>query len=377
MDPSTTDRRDPEGASRTGFAAGESAARDVELRLRDTLPEDVGAQYWFRTANDEGALACSGLATHEPKTLVDPRTTFHCFSTTKPITALGVLQLVAEGAVDLDAPLTSYLAELPYQNGATVRQVLSHQAGLPAPMPLSWVHRDEDHATFDDDAFLARVLLEHPHCTKPGRKVRYSNIGFLLLGHLIEAVRGRAYKDAVRAHILDVVAGEQEPGAYLGFDIPESGHASGYTRRWGGMGMLVTLLPDSEHLQVREGAYIGYRPFHLNGAAYGGLIGNALGWAPLLRAIARRDPRLLRASGYDAFFAPQSLASGRPTGHALSWFTGRIGRHDYLCHAGGGPGYGAEIRIYPDLGAASALLTNTTIVNDARHLDQLDRAWLP
>src|SRR4051812_26693073 len=97
-------------------------------------------------------------------------------------------------------------------------------------------------------------------------------------------------------------------------------------------------------------------------ATYGGLKGNVLGWAPLLSAIARRDPRLLPPEGYESFFAPQSLASGRPTGHALSWFVGTQGRHPYLCHAGGGPGYGSEIRIYPSLRAASALLTNTTIV---------------
>ena len=75
-------------------------------------------------------------------------------------------------------------------------------------------------------------------------------------------------------------------------------------------------------------------------------------------------------------FAPQALTSGRPTGHALSWFTGRRAGHEYLCHAGGGPGYGAEIRVYPALGAASALLTNTTMISDARLLDRLDAQWL-
>jgi hypothetical protein len=38
---------------------------------------------------------------------------------------------------------------------------------------------------------------------------------------------------------------------------------------------------------------------------------------------------------------------------------------------------GSEIRVYPGLGAASVLLTNTTIINDTRRLDVLDRGWLP
>ena len=50
-------------------------------------------------------LLMPALLVHRaPPTSVMPRTTFHCFSTTKPVTALAVLQLVAEGLVELDAP---------------------------------------------------------------------------------------------------------------------------------------------------------------------------------------------------------------------------------------------------------------------------------
>jgi len=136
-------------------------------------------------------------------------------------------------------------------------------------------------------------------------------------------------------------------------------------------------LPDTSRLRVPEGRWVRYRPFHLDGAAYGGLKGNQAGWMPLLAAIASRDPRLLPAPLYETFFAPQPLAGGGPSGHALSWFTARLGAHHPLCHAGGGPGYGAEIRIYPALGATSVLLTNTTMVSDQRLLDRLDTHWLP
>jgi len=345
--------------------------------MDDRFTHQEGVQYWRRTATGETSIACTGLADRTPPTSVTPRTTFHCFSTTKPVTALAVLQLVAEGHVELDAPLTTYLPDIPYRNGATLRQVLSHQAGLPNPMPLSWVHTDDEHPRFEAAAFLDRVLRTHRTCAAPGRRVRYSNVGFLLLGRLIEVVAKCRYTEFVRGRILDVVrCTDPDTGAHLGFDIPRSGHATGYTRRWSREGLLISLLPDRAHLRSREGAWMRYRPFHLNGAAYGGLKGNALGWAPLLTGLATRDGRLLPSEAYDTFFAPQALGSGAPTGHALSWFVGRHAGHEYLCHAGGGPGYGAEIRIYPALGAASALLTNTTIIRDARLLDRLDARWL-
>lgn len=336
-----------------------------------------GAQYWHRTGAGDASVICTGLAHRKPPTTVTPRTTFHCFSTTKPVTALAVLQLVAEGGIELDVPLTTYLPDIPYRNGATVRQVLSHQAGLPNPLPLSWVHADDD-SGFDESAFRDRVLRRHRQCTGPGQRTRYSNIGFLLLGRLIEVVAGCPYATFVRERILDTVrCNESGTGAYLGFDIPRDGHATGYTRRCSSLGLFISLLPDPARLRSSEGAWIRYRPFHLNGAAYGGLKGNVLGWAPLLTALATRDRLLLPSSLYDVFFARQTLTSGAPSGHALSWFTGSHAGHEYLCHAGGGPGYGAEIRIYPALRAASALLTNTTIVTDTRLLDRLDERFLP
>jgi CubicO group peptidase (beta-lactamase class C family) len=355
-----------------------SSGAGVERALTSLFPRQEGTQYWFRSATGEAQQFCAGLATRVPPEPVTPRTTFHCFSTTKPVTALAVLQLVMEGRVLLDAPLITYLPELPYHNGATVRQVLSHQAGFPNPLPLSWVHADGDHPNFDASRFLECVLREHPTCGPAGRRARYSNIGFLLLGRLIEAIEKRAYTDVVRDRILGIVGsteGSTEP--YLGFDIPAGRHAAGYTRRWSGLGLFIALLPDATRLRSNEGAWIRYRPFHLNGASYGGLKGNVDGWAPLLVALATRDPRLLSPKGYDAFFAPQALLSGRATGHALAWFTGRHAGHDYVCHAGGGPGYGAEIRLYPSLAAASVLLTNTTIIRDARLLNRLDATWLP
>lgn len=337
-----------------------------------------GTQYWYRTGNGETAVVCSGLAHRHPQAAVTPRTTFHCFSTTKPVTALAVLQLAAAGRIELDEPLTTYLPDIPYRNGATVRQVLSHQGGLPNPLPLSWVHADDDHTSFDATAFRERVLRRYRTCGPAGRRVRYSNIGFLLLGRLVEVVSGCAYHELVRERILEVVGcNDAHSGAYLDFEIPNVGHATGYTRRWSRLGLLVSLLPDRAGLRANEDGWIRYRPFHLDGASYGGLKGNVLGWAALLTALTTRDPRLLSVEDYDLFFAPQTLASGEPTGHALSWVTGRCRDHAYLCHAGGGPGYGAEVRLYPALAAASAFLTNTTIVDDARLLDRLDEKWLP
>jgi CubicO group peptidase (beta-lactamase class C family) len=222
--------------------------------------------------------------------------------------------------------------------------------------------------------------------------VRYSNVGFLLLGQVVAAVSGRPLPDYVRAHILapalarapdlPPLGADDAPDPWadpvLGFSHPPAEVATGYTRRLSWAGLVVSALPDPQRLRVLEGGWVRYQPFHLNGAAYGGLIGNGAGWLRLLWALAQRQEALLSAEAYAAFFTPQPLsASGRSSGHALAWFVGYLGRHAYACHAGGGPGYYAEVRIYPGLGAASVLLTNSTGLRDRRRLDQLDAHWLP
>jgi CubicO group peptidase (beta-lactamase class C family) len=340
-----------------------------------------GAQWSWRDGDGTGGERVGGVVDRRTGALVTPSTTFHGFSTTKPITALAVLQLAAQGRIDLEAPLRDALPELPYANGATIAEVLTHQAGLPNPIPVAWAHRAEDHAAFDEDKFIADVLASHPRAGPAGVRVSYSNVGYLLLGRLIARVRGVPYATAIREHVLQVVlashaCGSSEDKPYLDFDLPAVGHAVAYTALISAFGWWVPLLPDPQRLRTREGLYIRYAPFHLHGAAYGGIKGNAAGFMAWLTAAARRDERLLPRAWWERMFAPTRLRDGRPTGLALGWFTGRLGDDRWVHHPGGGPGYYAETRIYPDREAASVLLTSTTAAVDRRLLDRLDSTWL-
>ena len=68
--------------------------------MDDRFTRQEGIQYWRCLPTGETSIVCAGLAQRVPETRVTSRTTFHCFSTTKPVTALAVLQLVAQGNVE-------------------------------------------------------------------------------------------------------------------------------------------------------------------------------------------------------------------------------------------------------------------------------------
>ena len=157
-------------------------------------------------ANPDGtlhavAVGSADLATSRRVTLEDQ---YPWFSMTKIATATATMRLHADGALDLDLPIGTYLAG--YQvserfGHPTTRQLLSHTAGLRNPMPLRWV-RPEDEPP--DLAQQSRVLAKHGKPKRAvGSRASYSNIGFLLVGEVIEAVTGLRVEDYVKAAVLD------------------------------------------------------------------------------------------------------------------------------------------------------------------------------
>ena len=110
---------------------------------------------------------------------------------------------------------------------------------------------------------------------------------------------------------------------------------------------------------------IAFKNFYINGKAYGGFIGNARGLASYLQSY-------LSYKIFSNHQTQQLMFSEQKGGMSFGWFTGRLNTHEYVCHAGGGGGYYCEIRIYPLLKMASALLRNRSSFSDQRLLDKID-----
>jgi serine-type D-Ala-D-Ala carboxypeptidase len=147
------------------------------------------------------------------------RTVWDLASLTKVIgTTSAVLQLVGSGRVELDAPAVRYLPEWTVAGAAqvTVRHLLSHNAGLPAWRAL---YKEADGA---DEAM--RLILATPLDTLPGVRFVYSDLGFILLGRIVERVSGESLSAYGPAHIFGP-AGMREtrylpPSAWRGRTAP-------------------------------------------------------------------------------------------------------------------------------------------------------------
>lgn len=134
------------------------------------------------------------------KNTVDTR--FHFGSMGKMFTAVAVLQLVADGKIALDDPVSKFLPDYPNKGVAavTIYQLLTHTGGTGDVFgPEFDANRSRLETLADYVALYGHRDLVFP----PGTKWDYSNYGFILLGRIIEVASGETYYEYVRQHIFE------------------------------------------------------------------------------------------------------------------------------------------------------------------------------
>lgn len=330
-----------------------------------TVAKSPGAQYML--VNKEYALERmnAGYADLVAQRPVVDATTFNAYSITKTFTAAAILQLAEQGKLQLDEEANVLLPGFTFSGKFSIRQLLSHQAGIANPLPIRWIHLAND-AEFVEKDFTRELISQHLKLRfAPGSKMSYSNIGYLLLGCILEKVAGVDYKTFVRENILKPSA----RNGYMDFPLLPAVHATGYHPKLSFSNLLLTfLLNRKKFMRAVNNHWSAFNNHYVNGSPYGGLIANADGVADYLRALLQE--KLLNKTSLAQFFTIQK------DNMCLSWYKGKLGEHDYVCHAGGGGGYYCELRLYPRLQKGSALLTNRSGFSDQRLLDNIDRHFI-
>ena len=346
------------------------AARGVELvsvtelerRLQMAVAHGAPAVVFGAVWREGGTLLrAAGYSDLRSGRLVSTDTPFSWFSITKLFTATAVMQFVESGTVALDEPVSRYLPEQRLtMNGreATVRHLLSHTAGLPNPIPVSWIHLVAEPGP-SLDSLTTRVIRPNQKLKfEPGAKSSYSNLGYLLLGQLVERVSGEPYEEYIQGHVLTPLGCEA-----TGFHVP-GGAATGNQRRWSLMGLASRWMLDARFFGDSMDGYTALQPFTVDGAPYGGLIGPAsdlLHFAHMmLRGGRGANDVILDESSVRAVLTPVLDQEGRECAVGLGWHLGGERETRYAYHLGGGGGFRSEIRIYPSLGYAVAVLANET-----------------
>ena len=153
-------------------------------------------------ANGHEAYACHGVTSLENPVPIDRDTAFLLGSVTKTYTATALMCLVADGQVELAAPVRNYLPELRLAHAQatadiTVLNLLNHTSGLDWGLIAD---------TGEGDDALARYvsrLTELDQIAPPGARASYCQAGFNMAGRILEKVTGMSYERAVASLLFE------------------------------------------------------------------------------------------------------------------------------------------------------------------------------
>jgi len=314
---------------------------------------------------DEVAIGATGVQDNATGVAFASDARFHVGSLTKTLLATGVLRLVTEQRIELDAPVLAFLPALfPDKAPAgfsdiTVRHLLDHTAGLndahlwqifserAAPEgPLS--------AAFPDPASQLRLR------SRPGSRFSYSNMGFALLGMIVEAVVGERYETYLNEHLLAPLGMHNSS---FGFTVQEGEYADPGLA-WG---------------HIDDGSRYAARPMFLRPSGQ---------FTTTATDLARFAQFLLGDGVLDGqTFIDSSLmkSRGRPirteaadegllAGYALG--LARRDRHGVVgyCHGGNVLGFVARLCLFPDENKAFAYSVNTD--SETANYGRFDRAFI-
>ncbi len=285
-----------------------------------------------------------GFADREAQVANAIDTRFNIGSSSKMFTALAIEQLADARRLGLGDPVQRYLPTFgPHElASATIANLLTHTSGLGDVFGPPF---HEDRARLREPQDYLRAFGAEPLEFPPGARARYSNLGYMALGGVIEQVSGESYDAYVQQHVWSPAGMNDTSNA--AYDVPIPGRATGYTHR------------TAEGQWTREA-----RPNDALNLVKGSPAGCTLSTAPdllrfadaLLAGKIVSPGTLARMTHGDVVLeAPGGLIDGRYGSGFIEEYTGGV-RH--FGHGGGVPGANAYVEILPDRGVAIVVLAN-------------------
>lgn len=280
-----------------------------------------------------------GYAIHPNILLNQPDTKFNIASVTKMLTAVAVIQLVADGKLDLHKPVATYNPDLPHASEITIHQLLTHTAGFDRYWNDAYRAARSDLRTVNDYLKLfATTPLEFP----PGTRHHYGNTGYVVLGALIEQVTGKSYYDHIRESIYQPLGMQNTD--HFEMDLPIANCALGYTNdNWFG----------PEDGQRRSNHFI----YAVKGSPSEHCFSTVQDLFLFCQAL--QNGRLLDAHHTDLCFTPHAAGEQPGVSYGYGFHIIDDGKHGRVIgHGGRAMGGDAFALMYRDLGYTVVVLSN-------------------
>lgn len=308
------------GAAAPALAVPKDFKARADAILAEAYPADgPGAIVLVYEKGKPVYSAGRGLADVAAKRPLDPASAMRLGSITKQFTAAVVMQLVEEGKVRLDDPLSAYLPDFPKPGAdATVRQLLNHTSGVKSytALPEAMTAAATPRTTAEMIALFKDAKPEAPN----GARWAYNNSGYVLLGAIIEKATGEPWHAEVDRRIARPLG--LTSLRYGGLPDAEKGMANGYSRD-------------------EAGKPVPARPIHMSFPhAAGALVSTTEDLARFGRALSAG--KVVKPASYALMAAPTRLADGKTEPYGFGLIPGKVRGRPLVGHDGGIFGFSTD-----------------------------------
>lgn len=180
----------------------------LEKKLKNALANEnlIGA-VWSIVDNETITAGALGLKNSNLKEPINSKNSVQVGSLAKVLLATGMLRLSSQGKIDIDSPVNKILPNIVFDNPwkdtnpVTIRDLLNHTSGLE---DARFWQVFSTKPTYNSP--LEKIFLRDPSVlkirTKPGSRFSYSNMGYSMLGLIIEKITHESYEDYLDTNLL-------------------------------------------------------------------------------------------------------------------------------------------------------------------------------
>lgn len=286
----------------------------------------------------KNAFGSMNIDNHQPLKTSD---FFHFASVSKPFVATAIIQLVEEKKINLEDKVADILPYFSMNDERykeiTIRQILSHTSGIGDVWDYEW-----DKPQYDEQAAerFVRSLKDEKLRFAPNSDWAYSNMGFDILGDVIQKISGEPFESYIKRKIFTPL--KMENSSFIYTEIPENLRTTPHT--WKGEKVVSEIYP--------------YNRIHAPSSTLNSSVEEVSNWAICnLNKGTFENKQIFSEKSHHLLWTNVKSFDDKPT-VGLSWFLGKHKENKKVWHSGGDTGYRSFLVMLPEANIAVIVASN-------------------